>query len=837
MKIISKLLIAIGLALIIPASVFATVAIVPQGGTGTSTFPVSQLLYGSGANPIQSVSTTTASCSGSASCSPFIVIGNTPISISASGGSGFDFPFTLSNFGSATSNSTSTLIGFNSGLYSLASSTMTASVTGASKTAVLKVIQEASWQSGGGGDNYALSVTGYSDFGGVRFNGADGQNAIYDSVNNTLGFTNNVGFPITFSGFNTMSGANPEFLRINTTSGEIRGTYFTASTTIASTFPYASTTVLSASTLCLSTDCRTAWPSAGASSVGPLNVLQASNGSGGFIATGTPQLTVGYLVATSTIATSTFSGNVAIGGRGVIATGNLNTGVQFPSFSAGSASDSGSANIGTLISKGVGSIALGYAVGFTSGVGTISSSGSGSLAGGFAQSTSLGATNITSTNNGSFAWGAATGLFSGGTITSSGVGSVAMGHAGAGLSIISSGDGSFAAGLPGAGSVTASNSGAFAFGDNLTSSASLAISFGSGFTTNTANTFQVGYSSTPTLTVNANNMGVGSTSPFAKLSVKGAGSTTGINFQTTNSSNLPLVTGLDNGNVGIGTTSPYAKLSLFFNTTNTLTNNTPAFLISSTTRGIAGNQPATTTLFIVTPTNKVGIGTTSPMSNLSVQADNSLRDVFDNNPVLAIYGEGQHTGIIINGGQSATDGQPVTIQAASGNAGGFNGGDLNLLSGIPTSGATPGNVNISTPDVGAFFTNSGDININTGIPGIAGVMGRILINSSNGAFTGIGTVSPDSSLDVSGTFKLEGASSVESPSIGGAIIGTGCDTGDTTTSGLASTTALVTTPESDPGGAVSIYSLVLNATTVRTFVCSAVTLTPNTVKYRIKIIR
>lgn len=51
----------------------------------------------------------------------------------------------------------------------------------------------------------------------------------------------------------------------------------------------------------------------GSSSVGPLNVLQASNGSGGFIATGTPQLTVGNILATSTTATSTFT-NVLVSG-------------------------------------------------------------------------------------------------------------------------------------------------------------------------------------------------------------------------------------------------------------------------------------------------------------------------------------------------------------------------------------------------------------------------------------------------------------------------------------------------------------------------------------------
>jgi lysophospholipase L1-like esterase len=57
-------------------------------------------------------------------------------------------------------------------------------------------------------------------------------------------------------------------------------------------------------------------------------------------------------------------------------------------------------------------------------------------------------------------------------------------------------------------------------------------------------------------------VGIGSTTPYAVLSVKGFGNTTGVNFQTTNSSNGPLVTGLDNGNFGIGTTSPSSLFSV-----------------------------------------------------------------------------------------------------------------------------------------------------------------------------------------------------------------------------------------------------------------------------------
>lgn len=63
-------------------------------------------------------------------------------------------------------------------------------------------------------------------------------------------------------------------------------------------------------------------------------------------------------------------------------------------------------------------------------------------------------------------------------------------------------------------------------------------------------------------TASGGKVGIGSTTPFAKLSVKGVGTGTGANFQTTNSFNNPLFTILDNGNVGIGTTAPPVTLSV-----------------------------------------------------------------------------------------------------------------------------------------------------------------------------------------------------------------------------------------------------------------------------------
>ncbi len=69
-------------------------------------------------------------------------------------------------------------------------------------------------------------------------------------------------------------------------------------------------------------------------------------------------------------------------------------------------------------------------------------------------------------------------------------------------------------------------------------------------------------STTVFLVASTGNVGVGTTSPYAKLSVKGAGSTTGVNFQTTNSSDAPLFTILDSGSVGVGTTTPTQLFSV-----------------------------------------------------------------------------------------------------------------------------------------------------------------------------------------------------------------------------------------------------------------------------------
>lgn len=65
-------------------------------------------------------------------------------------------------------------------------------------------------------------------------------------------------------------------------------------------------------------------------------------------------------------------------------------------------------------------------------------------------------------------------------------------------------------------------------------------------------------SATPT----SGNVGIGTTSPLAKLAIKGSSNSTGRLLQITDSGDVEKITILDNGNVGIGTVSPTSKLQI-----------------------------------------------------------------------------------------------------------------------------------------------------------------------------------------------------------------------------------------------------------------------------------
>jgi len=146
-------------------------------------------------------------------------------------------------------------------------------------------------------------------------------------------------------------------------------------------------------------------------------------------------------------------------------------------------------------------------------------------------------------------------------------------------------------------------------------------------------------------------VGIGTTTPQAKLHIAGSASTfglAGMEFEDTsgnsNARNWTVGNGLgpygsfdfsvgsalgatptsagiklslnSNGNLGIGTTTPYAKLSISNAYTDTA--NTPLLAIASTTGGTA-----TSTLFTVLASGNVGIGTVSPHLKLEVVGTNA----------------------------------------------------------------------------------------------------------------------------------------------------------------------------------------------------------------------
>lgn len=70
-----------------------------------------------------------SSAGGTAGCATFSITGLISNTGSACGGSGSAFPFTTGTFGATTDNATSTLLGFNNGFFSLASSTISGGLT------------------------------------------------------------------------------------------------------------------------------------------------------------------------------------------------------------------------------------------------------------------------------------------------------------------------------------------------------------------------------------------------------------------------------------------------------------------------------------------------------------------------------------------------------------------------------------------------------------------------------------------------------------------------------------------------------------------------------------
>lgn len=109
-------------------------------------------------------------------------------------------------------------------------------------------------------------------------------------------------------------------------------------------------------------------------------------------------------------------------------------------------------------------------------------------------------------------------------------------------------------------------------------------------------------------------VGIGTTSPYAKLSVAAVGGDTATTLFQISSSTAAFATSslfsvFNNGNIGVGTTSPFARFAI-----NPIAGDVNQFVVGS----------STATNFIITNAGKVGIGLTAPSTKLDVFEANSV---------------------------------------------------------------------------------------------------------------------------------------------------------------------------------------------------------------------
>ncbi|MES2931066.1 MAG: immunoglobulin-like domain-containing protein [Patescibacteria group bacterium] len=211
------------------------------------------------------------------------------------------------------------------------------------------------------------------------------------------------------------------------------------------------------------------------------------------------------------------------------------------------------------------------------------------------------------------------------------------------------------------------------------------------------------------------NTGIGSTTPYAKLSVKGAGTTTGVNFQTTNSSDSPLFTILDSGNVGIGATDPTAK-----------------FVVRGGSLATAGSG--------------MSFSSNLATGRLTTGQVGSIHTFADNESVEISAGSSQPTGFAIDG-QTTTLGS--TIRAITGGS-----ERLRITS--------AGNIGIgtTTPDR-KLVISGGSSGLNTGIFAIQNSVSSAANSGASVEFNGVNASSIITSMAKIGTLLQDGTNAAE----------------------------------------------------------------------------
>jgi hypothetical protein len=249
--------------------------------------------------------------------------------------------------------------------------------------------------------------------------------------------------------------------------------------------------------------------------------------------------------------------------------------------------------------------------------------------------------------------------------------------------------------------------------------------------------------------------------------------------------NIEMATFNSTGNMGLGTTSPYAQLSISNSATTAA--NIPLFAIASTTGGTS-----TSTLMTVLANGFVGIGTSTPTSLLHINGIDPVLTI-QNNRQAAV---GNTSGILLKGtlstGADAFMGRIRGVQQSTS----ANTGDVNILTynsgslGEVARFTSGGNVGIGTTtpsmpldvsstnanlvhlerssvDVGQITASNNDLEFgaNTNNMRFTVTSGKVYSFASGNV--GIGTSTPDGKLNVNGGSAWTTASWIKSLRIDG----------------------------------------------------------------------
>jgi hypothetical protein len=262
--------------------------------------------------------------------------------------------------------------------------------------------------------------------------------------------------------------------------------------------------------------------------------------------------------------------------------------------------------------------------------------------------------------------------------------------------------------------------------------------------------------------------GIGTALSFGTIDANGSATTTGLitSIFTNTSATTPTSDMLfsvknnagsmseamrinNNGFVGIGTTSPYAKLSIHANNGET---NTSLFTIASSTAS------ATTTLFTVLNNGNVGIGTSNPTSPLTVNSG----DILAYSGYLRAANAGNMRAVI--GGSDAfmnmyNSSTVLTNVISTNGASYINGGNLGIGTSTPWGLLSVNGNGIAGPQfvIGSstatnfIVSNGGNVGIGVSDPGTW----KLLVSGGDLAVASGGNIRSGGNFNIAGSVALD----------------------------------------------------------------------------------